>query len=94
MFKVKPLCNVLLTPKFCQVKCIFVPRGKRFRIGNIVDHLGGAQKRIQKRQSALFYKADPDYGRRRVAEGLKLDVNEVERLAKMSQEERAKATAH
>ena len=92
MFKLKPLCNVLLTAKFCQVKCIFVPRGKRFRIGNIVDHLGGAQNCIQKRQSALFYKADPDYGRR-VAEGLKLDVNEVERLAKMSQEERAKATA-
>ena len=33
-------------------------------IGNIVDHLGGAQKRIQLRQTALFYKADPDYGRR------------------------------
>ena len=60
-------------------------------IGNIVDHLGGAQKRIQMRQSALFYKADPDYGRR-VAEGLKLDLKEVERLAKMSHEERAKAT--
>ena len=34
---------------------------------------------------------DPDYGRR-VAEGLKLDAKEVERLAKMSQEERAMAT--
>jgi len=60
-------------------------------IGNIVSHLGGAQKRIQLRQSALFFKADPDYGRR-VAEGLGLDVQEVERLAAMSQEERAKAT--
>jgi catalase len=60
-------------------------------IGNIVDHLGGAQKRIQMRQSALFYKTDPDYGRR-VAEGLKLDLKEVQRLAKMSHEERAKAT--
>jgi catalase len=60
-------------------------------IGNIVDHLEGAQKRIQMRQSALFYKADPDYGRR-VAEGLKLDLKEVERLAKMSHEERAKST--
>ena len=29
-------------------------------IGNIVDHLGGAQKRIQMRQTAPFYKADPD----------------------------------
>ena len=61
-------------------------------IGNIVAHLGGAQRRIQLRQSALFFKADPDYGRR-VAEGLGLDVKEVERLASLSQEERVKATA-
>ena len=61
-------------------------------IGNIVDHLGGAQKRIQLRQTALFYKADHDYGRR-VAEGLGLDVKKIERLAGISQEERAKATA-
>ncbi|MBL7153968.1 MAG: catalase [Phycisphaerae bacterium] len=61
-------------------------------IGNIVGHLGSAQKRIQLRQTALFFKADPDYGRR-VAEGLGLDVKEVEKLAAMSPEERAKATA-
>jgi catalase len=61
-------------------------------IGNIVVHLGGAQKRIQLRQTALFYKADPDYGRR-VAEGLGLDVKEVGRLAEMCHEERAEATA-
>ena len=61
-------------------------------IGNIVDHLGNAQKRIQLRQTALFYKADPGYGRR-VAEGLGLDIREIERLAKMSQEDRAKTTA-
>ena len=61
-------------------------------VGNIVDHLGGAQKRIQLRQTALFYKADPDYGTR-VAKGLGLDVKEVEKLASMSQEERAAATA-
>jgi catalase len=60
-------------------------------VGNIADHLKGAQKRIQLRQSALFFKADPEYGTR-VAEGVGLDVNEVERLAGMSQEERAKAT--
>jgi catalase len=60
-------------------------------VGNIVDHLGKAQKRIQMRQTALFYKADPDYGRR-VAQGLGLDVKEVERLAAMSHEERARAT--
>jgi len=61
-------------------------------IGNIVDHLGGAHKRIQLRQTALFFKADPDYGHR-VAEGLELDMKEIERLAGMSQEEQAKATA-
>jgi len=61
-------------------------------IGNIVAHLGGAQKRLQLRQTALFFKANAEYGRR-VAEGLKLDVKEVERLAAMSQEERVKATA-
>ena len=61
-------------------------------IGNICAHLGGAQKRIQLRQAALFFKADGDYGRR-VAEGLNLPVDEVERLASMSQEDRVKATA-
>jgi len=60
-------------------------------IGNIVDHLAGARTRIQLRQTALFYKADPDYGRR-VAEGLGIELKQVERLAGMSQEERAKAT--
>jgi catalase len=61
-------------------------------IGNIVAHLGGAQKRIQLRQTAVFYKVDPEYGSR-VAEGLGLEVDEVKRLAEMSQEERAKTTA-
>jgi catalase len=60
-------------------------------VGNIVTHLGGAQKRIQLRQTALFYKADPEYGSR-VTDGLKLDIKEVERLSKMSQEERSQAT--
>ncbi|MCK4596671.1 catalase, partial [bacterium] len=61
-------------------------------IGNIVGHLGNAQKYIQLRQTALFYKANEDYGRR-LAEELGLDVKEVKRLAEMSQEERVKATA-
>ncbi len=60
-------------------------------VENIVSHLGGAQKRIQLRQTALFCKADHDYGRR-VAGGLRLDVKEVERLANMTREERAEAT--
>ncbi|OHD67911.1 MAG: catalase [Spirochaetes bacterium RBG_16_49_21] len=61
-------------------------------VGNIVSHLGGALKRIQLRQTALFFKADSDYGTR-VAAGLGLDIKEVERLAGMSNEERAKAAS-
>jgi catalase len=61
-------------------------------IGNIVGHLGGAQKRIQLRQAAIFYKADSDYGQR-IAEELGLDIKKVKSLAEMSQEDRAKATA-
>ena len=61
-------------------------------IGNISTHLCNAQKRIQLRQSAVFYKCDPEYGTR-VAKGLELDAKEVKRLAEMSQEERALATA-
>ena len=61
-------------------------------IDNITSHLCNAQKRIQLRQTAVFYKADTGYGQR-VADGLGLDVKEVKRLAEMSQEERAKATA-
>jgi len=60
-------------------------------VGNIVSHLANAQKRIQMRQAAIFYKADKEYGTR-VAEGIDLDVNEVKRLANMSNEDRAKAT--
>ncbi len=61
-------------------------------VGNIVEHLGGAQKRIQLRQTALFYKADEDYGAR-VAQGLGLDLAQVKGLAGLSQTERAQATA-
>ena len=61
-------------------------------IGNIAGHLKGAQKRIQLRQTALFYKADPDY-RSRVARELGLNIKKVEKLAAMSPEDRAKATA-
>ncbi|GAB7080456.1 catalase [Megalodesulfovibrio paquesii] len=61
-------------------------------VGNIVEHLGGAQRRIQLRQCAIFYKAHPEYGTR-VAQGLGLPVEEVARLAAMPKEERAKSTA-
>lgn len=60
-------------------------------IGNIVAHLAGAKKRIQLRQTALFYKVDPQYGTR-VAQGLGLNVKEIKELAGMTQEERVKAT--
>lgn len=60
-------------------------------IANIKGHLGNALKRIQLRQTALFYKADEDLGTR-VSEALGLDVKEVKRLAAMSQEERVAAT--
>ncbi|MCE5335621.1 MAG: catalase, partial [Desulfobacteraceae bacterium] len=60
-------------------------------IGNIMDHLGKAQERIQLRQTALFYKADPEYGTR-IAEGLGLNVGAVKSLAAMTQQERAEAT--
>ena len=61
-------------------------------VGNIVAHLGNAQKRIQLRQAAIFYKVDPDYGGR-VAQGLGLNVDKVKKLAAMSPEERVQATA-
>lgn len=61
-------------------------------INNIVGHIKAAQQRIQYRQCAVFYKADPDYGTR-VAQGLSLDVEHVKALAMMSYEERVKATA-
>ena len=70
---------------------VMTDEAKDHLVGNIVDHLGNAQKRIQLRQTALFFKADEDLGRR-VAQGLGLDAGEAERLAAMSQEERVKAT--
>ncbi|KPJ64401.1 catalase, partial [candidate division KD3-62 bacterium DG_56] len=60
-------------------------------VSNIVAHLGNAQKRIQLRQAAIFYKADDDYGRR-VAEGLGLEANQVRRLSAVSQQELVEAT--
>ncbi|MFH1292673.1 MAG: catalase [Pseudomonadota bacterium] len=70
---------------------VMTDQDRKNLLGNIVDHLSGAPKRIQLRQTAIFFKADPDYGRR-VAEGLELDVKGVERLAEMSQDERTRAT--
>src|SRR4030065_36071 len=44
-------------------------------VGNIVSHLKNAQKRIQLRQTALFHKADAEYGER-VAKGLGFSLEE------------------
>jgi catalase len=59
---------------------------------NIVGHLGRATERLKYRQSAIFYRADPDYGAR-VAEGLGLDMARVEVLAAMTQAQRVAATS-
>ena len=61
-------------------------------VSNIVGHLKNAQERIRRRQCAVFYKVDHDYGTR-VAAGVGVDVAEVKRLAEMSDDERAAATA-
>jgi catalase len=71
---------------------VMTDKDREHLVGNIVGHLGGAKKRLQLRQSALFYKADPEYGER-VAKGLGLSVDEVKRLAAMSQEDQVKATS-
>ncbi len=64
---------------------------KQHTVSNIAGHLGNAQMRLQLRQAALFYKANPDYGAR-VAAALNLDFNRVKELATMSQEDRVRAT--
>jgi catalase len=45
-------------------------------IDNLVGALKGMPRVIQERQRGHFHKADPEYGRR-VAAGLKLDIDEV-----------------
>jgi len=61
-------------------------------VGNIVSHLSGAIVRIQKRQCALFYKADATWGEQ-VAAGLGLDKAEIKKLAELPDEKRIAATA-
>ncbi len=61
-------------------------------VSNIVGHLKNAQERIRLRQCAIFYKVDVDLGTR-IAQGVGVDAAEVERLSKLSLDERAAATA-
>jgi catalase len=60
-------------------------------VSNIIGNMQSVPVPIQLRQCALFHLTDKDYGKR-VAQGLGLDMAEVERLAGMSQEERVAAT--
>ncbi|WP_145089699.1 catalase-related domain-containing protein [Sporomusa sp. KB1] len=60
-------------------------------ISNITGHLSGALQRIQYCQTALFYKADPDYGTR-VATSLGMDIGRVTELEALSDEARVFAT--
>ena len=60
-------------------------------VSNLAGHLSNAQERIRLRQCAVFFKADAEYGTR-VAEGVGVSIAEVERLAAMTDEERAAAT--
>ncbi|MBE3110598.1 MAG: catalase, partial [Acidobacteria bacterium] len=71
---------------------VMTDKDREHLVANIVGHLKAAQKRIQLRQTALFSKANPEYGER-VAKGLGLNLDEVKRLAAMTQEDRVKATA-
>lgn len=65
--------------------------GKTNLVSNISGHLCNSKQNLQYRQTALFYKADVEYGTR-ISEILKLDINKVKELAEMSQSERVKAT--
>ncbi|MDR3063541.1 MAG: catalase [Methanobrevibacter sp.] len=64
---------------------------KEHLVYNLKVHLGNAQERIQYRQTALFYKAEPEYGIA-VANALGLNIDQVEKLSKLSPEERKEAT--
>jgi catalase len=64
---------------------------KQNLVKNIAGHLGAAKVNLQYRQTALFYKADSDYGAR-VAALLKLNIAKVKELAAMTNDDRVKAT--
>ena len=48
---------------------VMSPYARSHLVNNLVGHLGNADKNIQERQVKIFYKCDPEYGKR-VAEGL------------------------
>lgn len=61
-------------------------------IGNVAAHMEGVIERIRLRSVAIFWRMDPDCGRR-LAALTELDPDKVEKLAAMTQEERVAATA-
>lgn len=65
---------------------------KTHLVYNVVKSLRQAKPNIQYRQTALFYKADPNLGEI-LSEYLDLDFSTVKNLASMTQEERVKATS-
>ncbi|MEG0388134.1 MAG: catalase, partial [Niameybacter sp.] len=65
--------------------------GKGHLIYNVVNSLKKADLSLQYRETALFYKCDQTLGEL-IAQFLKLDFNDVIRLANMSQDERVKHT--
>lgn len=73
---------------YCKV---FNDTDREHLVHNLTLHLGGAKKNLQKRQCALFYKTDKDWGTK-LAQALKLGIKEIERLSLLSQEERVEAT--
>ena len=58
---------------------------------NIAGHLGQAEEKIQYRQTALFYKADRDWGEK-ITKALNLDLKKVIKLSEMTQDERVAKT--
>ncbi|MEG0319001.1 MAG: catalase [Niameybacter sp.] len=67
--------------------------GKGHLIYNVVNSLKKADLSLQYRETALFYKCDQTLGEL-IAQFLKLDFNDVIRLANMSQDERVKHTIY
>lgn len=60
-------------------------------ISNIINHLSRAVQRIQYRQVAIFNKVSKDLGEK-LSLGLDLDYSKVDKLSKMSDEERERHT--
>lgn len=67
------------------------PEGRGHLVYNVSNNLRNANKNLQYRQTALFYKCDKTLGKS-VAERLGLDFDKVKSLAEMPQDDRVKAT--